>query len=322
MYELDMKEMGSGSFSDPFRHAAGFRQAMDEPKMRFWNSLPSFLQNTIFHGEQDTSIASLRATGNLADRLAFAEECKSRGNAKLKSAEDEADFEAAISCYEKAAGILRYVECTRPDWKNPDGSYKGLEDAFIKLNVSALDGSEDSQETQKAAVMVTSCYLNIALAAHRLQRWDLSEQASDAVQALDPSSVKALYRRAQARLGRHRQTGIEDNREKAVADLRAAAKLAPQDREVRRILEEVLQEMRAQRQGERASFAGLFDRGEVVTDAHSRQDGGPEQLLEADAKPIKNASPSKPASAEKVWDLRDPRVQALLDIRPGPEFVV
>eukprot|EP00442_Polarella_glacialis_P033593 CAMPEP_0115110766 /NCGR_PEP_ID=MMETSP0227-20121206/39608_1 /TAXON_ID=89957 /ORGANISM="Polarella glacialis, Strain CCMP 1383" /LENGTH=61 /DNA_ID=CAMNT_0002509941 /DNA_START=44 /DNA_END=226 /DNA_ORIENTATION=+ len=58
--EMKMDEIGTGTFNDPLRHAAGMRQAMDEPKMRLWSSLPSFFQNTIFHGEQDTAVKFVR----------------------------------------------------------------------------------------------------------------------------------------------------------------------------------------------------------------------------------------------------------------------
>eukprot|EP00933_Yihiella_yeosuensis_P018697 TRINITY_DN15266_c2_g1_i1.p1 TRINITY_DN15266_c2_g1~~TRINITY_DN15266_c2_g1_i1.p1 ORF type:complete len:309 (+),score=69.19 TRINITY_DN15266_c2_g1_i1:115-1041(+) len=303
--EMNIEEMGTGSFSDPLRHATGMRQAMDEPKMRIWNSYPSFFQNTIFHGIQDEEIHSLRHGGSFEDRLSFTNREKERGNARLKAAapgaEGAEDLEDAMRCYEKAAGVLRYVECIRKDWKNDDGSYKGIEDEWLKTDSSALDG--DSEEARKARAAVTSCYLNISLVATRLQQLDLAIKACTAVlEVTDSSNVKALYRRAQARVSLHSKNGIEEDRKAAIADLRVAAQLAPQDREVRKLLGRLREDQKAEQQKEKQGFAGLFDRGEVISKETEEGKFG--------------NTPSE--EKENKWDLRDPRVQRLLDIQPGP----
>ncbi|CAJ1341485.1 unnamed protein product, partial [Effrenium voratum] len=181
LIKLDMKQFGSGTMEDPLRHAVAMRTAQDQYKMQMWNSFPPLFQNTIFHGEQDLSIAALRKA-SLAERLARAKELKEEGNSLLKSRSSNAEkpveespelsqeierveaaiwekerelkelrqqlaslkaqvkpkqvpqeisedserqaLEEAVRRYEKAAGLLRYVECIRPDWKNDDGSYK------------------------------------------------------------------------------------------------------------------------------------------------------------------------------------------------------
>mmetsp|Transcript_30447 Transcript_30447/g.101197 ORF Transcript_30447/g.101197 Transcript_30447/m.101197 type:complete len:87 (-) Transcript_30447:45-305(-) len=55
-------------------------------------------------------------------------------------------------------------------------------------------------------------------------------------------------------------------------------------------------EKKRQEASDRSTFAGMFDRGEVVTN---------DPRMEGEAKPTK-------------WDLNDPRVQAMLDVHPGP----
>jgi len=378
LINLDMGAFGSGSMSDPLRHAVGMRTAQDECKMRMWNSFPSLFQNTIFHGEQDAKIKALRHSGSMQERLAHCKELKEAGNTLLKTAtatvaaspkasetseedtmrrkkreamakkvsdleeavlekeqelrllrrdlalakselaeaaaptasapstaaaaaieggagssEAKEVLEKAISSYEKAAGLLRYVECVRPDWRNDDGSYKGIEDKHLRVDAVALEG--DSPEAQEARDLVASCYLNAALAAQRLEDWPKMRSACDEVLAhVNPNSVKALYRRAQARVAP--QSALDADRAAAIQDLHAAAQLAPQDKDVRGLLAKLKAERRRQEASDRSTFAGMFERGEVVTNDPRAETGD---------KPPK-------------LDLNDPRVQAMLDVRPGP----
>lgn len=202
----------------------------------------------------------------------------------------------AITSYEKAAGLLRYVECTRPDWKNDDGSYKGIEDDNLRVDTAALDG--DNPEAEEARELVTSCYLNIALASQKLEDFDQMTKACDEVlKHINPKSVKALYRRAQAAVAPVK--ALDEDRARAIQDLHAAAQLEPNNKDVRSLLARLRAERRAQGAADRSTFAGLFERGEVVT-------GGGEEARKLPAEPQPN------------WDLRDPKVQAMLDIRPGP----
>ena len=303
---LDMAQLGSGSMSDPLRHAMGMRNAQDQREMRTWSSFPQPL-----HGEQDAEIETLRRSGEAAARLARARQLKDQGNAALKAApglagalaaaraaeppaqehalrqrieqaeaavlakgrelkalrqelaglRKELDGElrpagsgprrpsaagalgagadgslrGAITSYEKAAGLLRYVECVRLDWKNEVGSYKGIEDDNLRLDAAALEG--DGPEAQEARDLVASCYLNIALAAQRLEDWDLMTKACDEVLThVNPSSVKALYRRAQAAVSPVVALDADADRLRAIQDLHTAAQLEPNNKDVRALL--------------------------------------------------------------------------------------
>lgn len=200
----------------------------------------------------------------------------------------------AIQDYEKAAGILRYVECIRPDWKNDDGSYKGIEDQWLKVDSSALEGDDPAAE--EAQELVTSCYLNIALASQKLEDYDQMKKACDEIlDKVNPKSVKALYRRAQARIAP--TSALDTDRDAAIKDLHMACQLAPKDQEIRKLFEKLKTERKSEKVNDRSTFGGLFDRGSVVTN-DPREEG--EKL-----------DPSK-------LDLDDPKVQAMLDIRPGP----
>merc|ERR1712113_230953 len=203
-------------------------------------------------------------------------------------------LENAITNYEKAAGLLRYVECIRPDWKNDDGSYKGIDDEFLRVDTSALEGN--GPEASQAKEFVTSCYLNIALAYQKLEDWEKMRQVCDEVLLhVNPQSVKGLYRRAQARIGL--PSCLDSDRDSAIQDLHQAAQLAPQDKDVRGLLQRLKSERKKQQLNDRSAFSGLFDRGEIMKD-----------------EPRTDNLPSQPMN----WDLRDPNVQKYLDVTPGP----
>mmetsp|Transcript_90211 Transcript_90211/g.235121 ORF Transcript_90211/g.235121 Transcript_90211/m.235121 type:complete len:393 (-) Transcript_90211:121-1299(-) len=368
LISLEMGAFGSGSMNDPLRHAVGMRTAQDSCKMKMWNGFPMLFQNTIFHGEQDAEIRSLRHDGTLRERLEKGRRLKESGNEALKTASglvgstpatpsscsvsarakpseaqalssrvqeleeiilqkeqelkelrekmlvaktqlaesqvvvepppekghvEKDSLEKAITSYEKAAGLLRYVECTRPDWKNDDGSYKGIEDQHLRVDASALEG--DGPEAAEAKELVTSCYLNIALVCQKLDDFPRMCAACDEVLShVNTKSVKALYRRAQARVGL--TSALDEDRDAAIQDLHQAAQLAPQDKDVRGLLVKLKTEKKRQEASDRSTFAGMFDRGEVVTN---------DPRMKGEAKPTK-------------WDLNDPRVQAMLDVHPGP----
>mmetsp|Transcript_110150 Transcript_110150/g.310579 ORF Transcript_110150/g.310579 Transcript_110150/m.310579 type:complete len:649 (-) Transcript_110150:91-2037(-) len=291
LIDLDMGQFASGTLQDPLRHAVGLRTAQDEQNMRMWNSWPSLFQNTIFHGEQDPEIKTLRHEGTLPERIARASALKEQGNDLLKAGK----IEKAIESYEKGAGVLRFVECFRPDWKNDDGSYKGIEDRWLRVDEGAMKG--DAEEAHEAQRLVTSCYLNIALSAHKQQKWDVMFGAcTEVLEKVDGSSAKALFRRAQARVAP--MTAKDAEKDAAIEDLAKAARLEPQDKAVRELLSKMKSEKQAQRKADRDRFGGLFDRGQVT-----------EQLG------VEETERTDPASL----DLNDPKVQAMLDVRPGPQ---
>eukprot|EP00931_Biecheleriopsis_adriatica_P122463 TRINITY_DN97451_c0_g1_i1.p1 TRINITY_DN97451_c0_g1~~TRINITY_DN97451_c0_g1_i1.p1 ORF type:complete len:392 (+),score=113.41 TRINITY_DN97451_c0_g1_i1:76-1251(+) len=209
-------------------------------------------------------------------------------------APETAGLEDAIRSYEKAAGLLRYVECIRPDWKNEDGSYKGIEDEHLRVDETALQG--DGPEAAQAKELVTSCYLNIALASQKLGKYDDMKKACDEVIAkVNPNCVKAYYRRAQARIAP--ASAVDDDREAAIKDLLEAVRLSPQDKDVRALLAKLRAEKKRQESNDRNTYAGMFQRGAIVTND-----------------PRKEGEGYSPAE----WDLNDPKVQELLDVRPGP----
>jgi hypothetical protein len=83
---------------------------MGEERLHY-DTLPSFYQNSIF--PHDDVIAA-RTLPNFNHRLAAAKEFKQEGN----SAFGEGRLRDALSNYEKALAVFRFIENTNPNFKN------------------------------------------------------------------------------------------------------------------------------------------------------------------------------------------------------------
>ncbi|CAK9110107.1 unnamed protein product [Durusdinium trenchii] len=79
-----------------------------------------------------------------------AQVCRPQEQEMEEEEDEQQGLEEAVRRYEKAAGLLRYVECTRPDWKNDDGSYKGIEDDFLRVDETALQGQSVGAQEEGA----------------------------------------------------------------------------------------------------------------------------------------------------------------------------
>eukprot|EP00913_Durusdinium_trenchii_P011658 g10949.t1 len=272
LIKLDMQQFGKGTMEDPLRHAVGMRTAQDHGPDSLSQEIEQ-VEAAIWEKERELKDGTPR---DLRQHLIAlkAQVCRPQEQEMEEEEDEQQGLEEAVRRYEKAAGLLRYVECTRPDWKNDDGSYKGIEDDFLRVDETALQGQ--SVGAQEATELVTSCYLrlgrfpgmtgqNIALASQKLGKFDDMKKACDEVlNKVNPESVKALYRRAQARIGpasagpTERQAAIQEG---------CSAKLAPGDKEVRTLLTKLKADKKKQELEDKSTFGGLFQRGEVVKDA-------------------------------------------------------
>ena len=157
-------------------------------------------------------------------RVARAAKHKEQGNARFRAG----DIKGAVGKYERAASYY-------PSDADLEKGRAYGED---------VDG-------QKAAARATklSCKLNLANCELKLGEWAKAEKAAADALEIDAGSVKALYRRGQARL----QLGELDG---AKADLMDAAKREPQNREVRKELESLKAKQAERKAEERAAFGG------------------------------------------------------------------
>ncbi|XP_038611031.1 peptidyl-prolyl cis-trans isomerase D [Tachyglossus aculeatus] len=130
------------------------------------------------------------------------------------------NWELAIKKYSK---VLRYVECS-----------KAAAEDTSKLNPVAL-----------------SCILNIAACKLKMSNWQGAIESCIEALAIDPSNTKALYRRAQG------WQGIKEY-DQALADLKKAQDITPEDKAIQAETLRVKQKIKAQKEKEKAAYAKMF----------------------------------------------------------------
>ncbi|XP_023611167.1 peptidyl-prolyl cis-trans isomerase D isoform X2 [Myotis lucifugus] len=150
--------------------------------------------------------------------LLITEDLKNIGNTFFKSQ----NWEMAIKKYTK---VLRYVE----------GSKAVIEKADrVKLQPVAL-----------------SCMLNIGACKLKMSNWQGAVDSCLEALEIDPSNTKALYRRAQG------WQGLKEY-DQALADLKKAQEIAPEDKAIQAELLKVKQKIKAQKDKEKAAYAKMF----------------------------------------------------------------
>uniref|UniRef100_A0A4W2FSY6 Peptidyl-prolyl cis-trans isomerase D n=1 Tax=Bos indicus x Bos taurus TaxID=30522 RepID=A0A4W2FSY6_BOBOX len=150
--------------------------------------------------------------------LLISEDLKNIGNTFFKSQ----NWEMAIKKYTK---VLRYVEGSRAAAEGADGA---------KLQPVAL-----------------SCVLNIGACKLKMSDWQGAVDSCLEALEIDPSNTKALYRRAQG------WQGLKEY-DQALADLKKAQEIAPEDKAIQAELLKVKQKIKAQKDKEKAAYAKMF----------------------------------------------------------------
>lgn len=116
---------------------------------------------------------------------------------------------------------------------------------------AALSDAEIETKLSESKAITLSCFLNIAACHLKLGDGAMAEKASNDALKLDMANVKALYRRAQAKR-------LNLDFEGAKVDLLTAAKVDPQNREVRKELDELKEAMKEQARRDKAMFGKMF----------------------------------------------------------------
>jgi len=146
-----------------------------------------------------------------------ADRIKSKGTASFKCGE----FEEAAEYYRDAASYIDY------DFTPPAGS----------------------EEQVKSLLL--SCLLNGAMCALKTDDWKQANMLSNAALAHDPSSVKAFFRRGQARMGLLEYEG-------AKADFKKASELDPKSREAREAFNACVQKEASDKKEERDLYRQML----------------------------------------------------------------
>ncbi|XP_036709185.1 peptidyl-prolyl cis-trans isomerase D isoform X3 [Balaenoptera musculus] len=150
--------------------------------------------------------------------LLITEDLKNIGNTFFKSQ----NWEMAIKKYTE---VLRYVEGSKAATENAGGA---------KLQPVAL-----------------SCLLNIGACKLKLSDWQGAVDSCLEALEIDPANTKALYRRAQG------WQGLKEY-DQALADLKKAQEIAPEDKAIQAELRKVKQKIKAQKDKEKAAYAKMF----------------------------------------------------------------
>ncbi|XP_074679038.1 peptidyl-prolyl cis-trans isomerase D isoform X2 [Strix aluco] len=150
--------------------------------------------------------------------VAIAEDIKNIGNTFFKSQ----NWAVAAKKYSKS---LRYVEASETVAEETDKP---------KLKTAAL-----------------TCVLNIGACKLKLSDWQGAIESCSEALKIDPANTKALYRRAQG------WQGIKDL-DQALADLKKAHEIAPEDKAIQTETLRIKQKIKAQKEKEKAAYAKMF----------------------------------------------------------------
>ncbi|XP_075607911.1 peptidyl-prolyl cis-trans isomerase D [Balearica regulorum gibbericeps] len=150
--------------------------------------------------------------------VAIAEDIKNIGNTSFKSQ----NWAVAAKKYSKS---LRYVE--------------------------ASEAVAEEVDKPKLKSVALTCVLNIGACKLKLSDWQGAIESCSEALKIDPANTKALYRRAQ---GWH---GIKDL-DQALADLKKAHEIAPEDKAIQTETLRIKQKIKAQKEKEKAAYAKMF----------------------------------------------------------------
>jgi len=128
---------------------------------------------------------------------------------------------------------------------------KRLYDKALDFVDHTSDESEEQQGALKA--LKISCHLNGALMLQKMGEYGESIEPCNKVLKLDESSSKALYRRGVGEM----HFGLL---EEAKATLVSAAKLDPKNKDIRVVLAETKEAMKAAKAKQKGTFGGMFDK--------------------------------------------------------------
>ncbi|EQC33697.1 hypothetical protein SDRG_08801 [Saprolegnia diclina VS20] len=239
--------MGKDSpFGNLMAEAVKLKGAQQAQLRPVWDAWPTYFQHSMFMSEP---IVTLR-TQPFGARKAAALEIKQKGNAFFA----DQQYEEAVAQYEMALSIFKYCENADVNWKK-----KGIHDDDIRVVMYTPESAADAIELTS---LQASLYLNISVCKMRLKEFPVAIVACDDAIALDSTCAKAFYRRAQALITPLSSGAVEF--EKALRDLDTACKLDPTSVEIRKLYRQLRDDSIKQKQLDKATFQGMFDRGVVV----------------------------------------------------------
>ena len=175
-------------------------------------------------------------------RLAKAEGCKTQANDSF----GQGSWKISMVGYIAAIWFLKRGSPTCP------AVVAGIEDSTALEDVESTLGAGNGEDAESDAVVAlrTTCHLNLAQSALKMEEWAIAQAACTYVlQSADGNNAKALFRLAKARQG---AAEIDD----ALATITRLLKREPTNAEARKLHEALKQ----QRASDNQVYAGMFDR--------------------------------------------------------------
>ena len=207
--DADDPKKGMGKFERMMKAAVSIKSQELEGKRRKFEKLPMFLKAGVYYSQK---LEAIREQGFFPKVFAF-EIIKREAEAEFAVQ----NFDRACRKFEEALSVFRYYVCLNARWNE-----EGINDADIQPREEFGATADEQRFISQAKLQV---YLAIAACNIKTKEFATAVAACDEALALDPASVRALYRRARAR-ALPINSGVEDFRE-ALQDLRRVLELDP-----------------------------------------------------------------------------------------------
>eukprot|EP01088_Endostelium_zonatum_P019709 TRINITY_DN694_c0_g1_i1.p1 TRINITY_DN694_c0_g1~~TRINITY_DN694_c0_g1_i1.p1 ORF type:complete len:209 (+),score=68.04 TRINITY_DN694_c0_g1_i1:31-627(+) len=173
------------------------------------------------------------------EKIAKAEEYKISGNKFFQAQQ----YPKALDSYHRARLYLKGFPI-----KNAQ-SGNSIQDMIH----SASGAPPSEEELKKIKELCVAVYSNMAACHLKQNKGEKAIQDCNDVLDLDPKNAKALYRRGQAHM-------LNQDVDRASADLNKALELSPNDAAVKAELVKLKKMEREQIQKQKKAFAGMFDK--------------------------------------------------------------
>ncbi|CAM4547520.1 peptidyl-prolyl cis-trans isomerase D isoform X1 [Lepidochelys kempii] len=158
---------------------------------------------------------------------------------------DLKDIDKIVSIAEDIKNIGNTFFKTQ-NWAMATKKYtKGLR--YVEASKAIVEESNTAKFNPTALI----CLLNIAACKLKVSDWQGAIESCCEALAIDPANTKALYRRAQG------WQGIRDF-DQALADLKKAQEITPEDKAIQTEALKVKQKIKAQKEKEKAAYAKMF----------------------------------------------------------------
>lgn len=240
---------GDNEIGNMLQDAVKLKSAQMGQKRKTYEKWPYFVQHTLFHGEKEHFKAWRQLPFD--EKMAKSEELKDEGNQLFK----DKNYSDAVDKYEEAGTLVHYCYSTDPGWRKNN---RGIDDDVLVL-VDDI-GESAANKAQQHKFRVALC-INIAACKLKLLKWEEAIVACNTALELEPSNVKALFRRAVARITPGKCTAYDQDL--AIKDLTKANQIDPDDSVVAAKLRELRESRKNQKVKDKRQFNSFFDRGTI-----------------------------------------------------------